>query len=108
MRTANSRGVARPAPRPLFPDIAFGAAILLAGALFVYTPLYLVYGAHADGGGGGLLAVGAAVLTVLFGARWCLFFLFAYAANERGRRAPARAAGTAAELPPVSILVPAY
>jgi cellulose synthase/poly-beta-1,6-N-acetylglucosamine synthase-like glycosyltransferase len=91
--------------RPLFPYLAFAASLVLAALIFAYTPLHLVLTGGVDGGGVTLVGAGFATLTVLAGLRWCLFFILAFLAHERGRRRPVPAS---TDLPPVSILVPAY
>lgn len=108
--TGDVPGCAADSRRPqmplLFPYLAFATSLLLAGLVFVYAPLHLVLSAKAEIDRRVTFAgLGFAVLMALAGARWCLFFILAFFAHERGRRRPVP---LSAELPPVSILVPAH
>ena len=96
---------AQPPGQPLYPYVAFGMALLLAALIFACAPLHFALRPRVDGGAVTFAQLGFAVLAVLAGVRWCGFFVLAYLAHARGRR---KAPPAAAELPPVSILVPAY
>jgi poly-beta-1,6-N-acetyl-D-glucosamine synthase len=95
--------------------VAFAIALLLAIILFGWAPFKLTAWSAAEHDAGaaqtpgqdplGMLAVCLAALTVLVGARWCLFFVLAFVAHERHRR---RRPPTSGDMPLVSILVPAY